>query len=193
MPVRLRQEVQEVPRRLEKRDLADDAVRLEPLARAQAADFTWLLEPDEGIARFTYIPTDPDEAWLTDWLGRYEDAWTRDTDRAGFSIRDADGAAAGFAAFVRLDLELRQGEIGYVVAPAGRNRGVATRAVGLLTRWGFDELGLERIELRIDPRNAASERVAERSGYRKEGVLRSLAFKDGLRSDVGVWSRLAHD
>jgi RimJ/RimL family protein N-acetyltransferase len=183
-----------VPRRLARRALADDAIRLEPLARAQAGDFDWLLEPDEGIARFTYIPTHPDTAWLTDWLGRYEDGWDGgDGGRAGFAVRNADGAAVGFAAFVRLDLELRQGEIGYVVAPAARNRGIASRAVSLLTRWGFDELGLERIELRIDARNAGSERVAERAGFRKEGVLRSLAFKDGLRSDVGVWSRLQHD
>jgi RimJ/RimL family protein N-acetyltransferase len=94
---------------------------------------------------------------------------------------------------VRLSLEERQGEIGYVVAPAGRGRGLAARAVALLTDWGFGGLDLQRIELRIDPRNAASERVAERAGYRREGTLRSVAFKEGTRSDVGVWSRLAAD
>jgi RimJ/RimL family protein N-acetyltransferase len=94
---------------------------------------------------------------------------------------------------VRLSLDERQGEIGYVVAPAGRGRGLAARAVMLLTGWGFSELGLERIELRIDPRNVASERVAERAGYRREGTLRSVAFKEDARSDVGVWSRLTSD
>ena len=65
--------------------------------------------------------------------------------------------------------------------------------VDLLTRWGFDELGLERLELRIDPANTASKRVAERAGYRLDGVLRSTYFKEGRRADVGVWSRLASD
>ena len=65
--------------------------------------------------------------------------------------------------------------------------------LGLLTRWGFAELGLERIELRIDVENGASERVAERAGYTREGVLRSVAFKEGLRADVAVWSRLRSD
>jgi len=183
-----------VPRRVAPPDLHDDVIRLEPLARALAGDMSWLLDADEETARFTYIPTTPDTAFLETWLGRYEDGWTGDeTTRAGFAIRDADGGAIGFAAFVRLDLDQAQGELGYVVAPAGRGRGVATRAVELLTRWGFEELGLERIELRIDPRNAGSERVAERAGYRKEGVLRSIAFKEGLRTDVGVWSRLSDD
>jgi RimJ/RimL family protein N-acetyltransferase len=65
--------------------------------------------------------------------------------------------------------------------------------VALLTRWGFDELGLERIELRIDSANAASVRVAERAGYCLEGVLRSKHFKEGLRTDLGIWSRLRSD
>ena len=152
---------------------------------------SWLLEPDADTAAFTYIPTEPDEAFLDTWLGRYEEGW-RTGERAGFAIH-AGEEPVGFAAFVRLDLDGKQGEIGYVVAPAGRGRGLAGRAVSLLTDWGLGELGLERIELRIDPRNTASERVAERAGYRREGVLRSVAFKDGGRTDVAIWSRLRTD
>ena len=90
-----------------------------------------------------------------------------------------------FASIVQLDLEARQGEIGYAVAPAARGRGVARRSVALLTRWGFDELGLIRLVLDIDVANPASERVAERAGYRLEGVRRSAYFKEGRRADVG--------
>jgi RimJ/RimL family protein N-acetyltransferase len=175
-----------VPRRLAPPapPLADDLIRLDPLERALAGEMRW-------VERFTMLPTSPDPAFLAEWLGRYEDGWETG-DRAGFAIR-ADGRAVGFAAYVRLELDGGQGEIGYVVAPAARGRGIASRAVALLTRWGFDELGLRRIELRIDPANSGSVRVAERSGYALEGVLRSVAFKEGLRADVGVWSRLASD
>jgi RimJ/RimL family protein N-acetyltransferase len=173
-------------------DLRDEKIRLEPLARALAPEMQWVIEPDEGIARFTFLPSNPDAAFLDTWLGRYEDGW-RDGSRAGFAVRDEDGANAGFAAYVRLDLDSREGEIGYVVAPARRGRGIASRAVRLLTRWGFDDLHLERIELRIDPGNSGSNVVAERAGYTREGVLRSVAFKEGRRVDVGIWSRLAAD
>jgi RimJ/RimL family protein N-acetyltransferase len=109
-------------------------------------------------------------------------------------VRDAgDGVFLGFASMFRLDLPAREGEIGYAVWPSARGRGVARRALGLLTRWGFDELGLERLELRISVANAASERVAERAGYRREGVLRSVHFKEGRRIDLGVWSLLRSD
>jgi RimJ/RimL family protein N-acetyltransferase len=183
-----------VPRRLSAPEpqLHDDAIRLEPLTRALVRAMRWVTEPDADTARFTQIPSAPDDAFLESWLGRYEDGW-HDGSRAGFAVRDAAGDAVGFAAFVKLDLDAAEGELGYVVAPAARGHGVASRAVGLLTDWGLGELRLQRVELRIDPANAASSRVAERNGYRHEGVLRSVAFKEGRRSDVAVWSRLASD
>jgi RimJ/RimL family protein N-acetyltransferase len=192
--LRLRQEVQEVPRGITRPNppLADDAIRLEPLTQAHAADFVELIK-DSDVKRFTLIPGGADGGFVRSWLGRYESGWL-DGSRAGFSIRGAsDGAFYGFAAIVHLDLETREGEIGYMVAPAARGHGVSARAVQLLTRWCFDELGLERIELRIDTANTASERVAERVGYRRDGVLRNVHFKEGLRSDTGVWSRLRSD
>jgi RimJ/RimL family protein N-acetyltransferase len=153
----------------------------------------WVLDGDPEIDRFTRIPSGADGSFLVSWLDRYERGW-EDGDRAGFAVRDARGGGViGFAAYVQLDLERQEGEIGYAVHAPARGRGAARRAVGLLTRWGFDALRLERIELRIDPSNAASARVAERSGYRLDGVLRNTYFKDGLRSDTGVWSRLAAD
>jgi RimJ/RimL family protein N-acetyltransferase len=172
--------------------LADDTIRLEPLARAHLADCLELVA-DAAVKRFTLVPSAADEAFVRGWLGRYEAGW-EDASRAGFCVRSAsNGAFLGFAAVVHLDLAALEGEIGYMIAPAARGRGVALRAVELLTRWGFDELGLERLELRIDVANTASERVAERAGYRRDGVLRNVHFKEGLRCDTGVWSRLRSD
>ena len=193
--MRVGQEVQEVPRRLTRPDppLSDDAILLEPLRRSLAPEFEWAAAGDPEIVRFTLIPTNPDATFVAEWLGRYENGWLDGT-RAGFAIRGADDEAAlGFAAIVTLDLDKREGEIGYALPLEGRGRGTATRAVSLLTRWGLDQLGLQRLELRIDVRNTASERVAERCGYRRDGILRSLHVKEGLRGDVGVWSRLASD
>ena len=171
--------------------LADDAVRLVPLGPEHDAGLDDVaVDPD--VRRFTYVPSDPPPGFASGWRGRYEEGW-RDGTRAGFAIESLDGRFLGFAAFVRLELDNGQGEIGYIVGPAARGRGVATRMLRLLSSWGFDELGLERIELRIDVENVASERVARRAGFLREGVLRSVAFKEGLRADVGVWSRLRSD
>jgi RimJ/RimL family protein N-acetyltransferase len=183
-----------VPRGLSRPDppLADGTLTLEPLHTRLAPELGWVLDPDPGIARYTRIPDAPGPGFLDEWLGRYERGWD-DGSCAGFAVREDGAGACGFAGFVELELEARQGEAGYAVAPAARGRGAARRSLELVTRWGFAELGLERIELRIDPSNLPSIRVAERAGYRLDGVLRNVYFKEGTRTNVGVWSRLASD
>jgi RimJ/RimL family protein N-acetyltransferase len=171
--------------------LADDAIRLVPLSPAHDEGLAQLAR-DPDVIRFTYVPSRPGPDFASSWRGRYDEGW-RDGTRAGFAIESLDGGFLGFAAFVQIEPEGRQGEVGYIVGPEARGRGVATRMVGLLTKWGFEQLGLERIELRIDVANTASARVAERSGYTREGVLRSVAFKEGMRADVAIWSRLRDD
>jgi RimJ/RimL family protein N-acetyltransferase len=94
---------------------------------------------------------------------------------------------------IRIDWEASEAEIGYVVAPFARGRGLAPRAIELVSRWGLDELGLARIEAVIDVDNEASRKVAERVGYRREGVRRSSYFKDGLRADMAIFSLLPGD
>jgi RimJ/RimL family protein N-acetyltransferase len=184
-----------VPRRLTapRPELSDGVIRLEPLtARAHAAEMLELTK-DPDVLRFTRVPAGADAAFAETWIGRYERGW-EDGSRAGFAILDAAGGSfLGFAAAVALDLDALEAELGYMVAPQARGRGIAGRAVDLMTRWCFDELGLERLELRIDPLNTGSTKVAERSGYRLEGVLRNTWVKDGVRADVGIWSRLRGD
>ena len=171
--------------------LADDAIRLVPLAPDHEPALAELVH-DEGVRTYTRVPTDPPPDFAATWLAGYVDSW-QDGSRAGFAIEALDGEFLGAGMFVRLDAQALQGEIGYVVAPRARGRGVATRTVRLLTQWGFSELGLARIELWIDTTNSGSERVAERAGYVREGVLRSYWFKEDIRRDFGIWSRLRSD
>jgi RimJ/RimL family protein N-acetyltransferase len=85
----------------------------------------------------------------------------------------------------------RSGRIGYWCAAGARGRGLTTRALRLLSRHAFEQLGLLRLELFTDPDNLASQRVAEKAGYRREGVLRShLDHPDGRRRDSVLFSLL---
>jgi [ribosomal protein S5]-alanine N-acetyltransferase len=171
--------------------LADEAIRLVPLTRAHEQAVEALVQ-DRDVRTYTRVPTEPPAGFAATWIGRYEEGW-REGSRAGFAIETHDGEFLGLGMFVRLESEGRQGEIGYVTGPAARGKGVATRTLRLLTDWGFSQLELERIELWIDTTNTGSERVAERAGYTREGVLRSHWFKEDIRRDFGVWSRLRSD
>ena len=66
-------------------------------------------------------------------------------------------------------------------------------ALRQLATWAFAELGMLRLELLISVVNEPSKRVAERSGFRREGILRSYYLKPGLREDTEIWSRLPGD
>ena len=162
-----------------------------PLVPSHAAGVAALVD-DEEVREYTRVPTRPSADFADEWIARYDEGW-REGSRAGFAIETHDGEFLGLGLFVSIEQEGRQGEIGYVVGPAARGRGVATRTLQLLTDWGFTGLGLERIELWIDVTNAGSERVAERVGYVHEGVLRSYWFKEDIRRDFGIWSRLLRD
>jgi RimJ/RimL family protein N-acetyltransferase len=87
--------------------------------------------------------------------------------------------------------ESRVGHIGYWCAREARGRGYTTRALRVVSRFAIEELRFGRLELITDPDNHASQRVAEKVGFRREGVLRShLLHPDGRRRDSVMFSLL---
>ncbi len=144
---------------------------------------------DPDALRFTRIPEPAPPGFAATWLARYRDG----DERVGFAIEDDERVFLGLALAPEIDRHGREVELGYIVHPAARGRGVATQALVLLTRWAFDELGALRAYLFIARENAASLKVAERAGYLREGLLRSVHVKQGLRSDSELWSRLPSD
>jgi RimJ/RimL family protein N-acetyltransferase len=94
-------------------------------------------------------------------------------------------AVLGGGSLYAVDLEQGRAGVGYWLAPHARGRGVVTHAVRLVARWAFEDLGLARLELTCAPDNQASQRVAERCGFTREGVLRAhMPFKGGRRDTV---------
>jgi RimJ/RimL family protein N-acetyltransferase len=79
-------------------------------------------------------------------------------------------------------------DVGYWLAPEGRGRGAMTRALQLLVRYAFDELGVERLELYTLLENDASQRVAERAGFTRAGISAGhIESRDGSRYDAVVF------
>jgi RimJ/RimL family protein N-acetyltransferase len=146
---------------------------------------------DPEMQRWTMVPHPYGEAEARQWLSESAEAWASG-EAASFAIADAaDEAYLG-------GIGLRSGpwpvgEVGYGVAPWARGRGVATRALRLVSGWAMDELGLPRISLLAEPENLPSQRVAENAGYRREGLLRSYRELKGVRRDYVMYSLLAED
>lgn len=142
---------------------------------------------DPEIARWTRVPPNysalDGRAYL---LQRYELASRGRA--APFAIVSAStGTLVGSIALLRIVWEHQRGEVGYWLARGGRGSGHATRAVRMICGWATEALGLERIDLLAATGNHPSRRVAERSGFEREAVLRSYVRGTYERQDMVVY------
>ncbi len=99
------------------------------------------------------------------------------------------GDCVGGGTLHHLDAERSIIEIGYWVLPAARRRGHATRIARLLAEHAFS-LGVIRVAAYVNVGNVASERVLERAGFVREGVVRSMPVPSGARIDKTLFSCL---
>ena len=132
---------------------------------------------------------DNSDVTVQDVLERAALGWER-SDAANFAILD-DGRCVG-SIWLNVGPNSRS-SAGYWLLAEARGKGLATRALVLVARWAFAELGLKRVGLMTDPRNKSSRRVAERAGFKKEGILRSWTDVNGERVDHVSYSLLPSD
>ena len=95
------------------------------------------------------------------------------------SICERDGECVGLVWLNVREADQTSGSVGYWLLPSARGRGIATRAVRLLSGWAAGDLGVTNLRLTTEPENERSRRVAERSGFRQTDVLRHSATIDG--------------
>jgi ribosomal-protein-serine acetyltransferase len=85
------------------------------------------------------------------------------------------------------------GNLGYWVRTSAAGRGIATRATRLVARFGFEELGLHRIEILAAVANIASQRVAEKIGAVRECVMRKRLLIGNEPHDAVMFSLVRED
>ncbi len=85
------------------------------------------------------------------------------------------------------------GNLGYWVRTSAAGKGIASKASRLVARFGFEEIGLHRIEILAAVSNIASQRVAEKIGAVREGVLRKRLVIRGESQDAVMFSLISED
>ena len=119
--------------------------------------------------------------------------WENETefDYAIFDVNDEK--FIGGVSLNLLNLERKSANLGYWVRTGMQKRGFAYTAARLLAKNGFDDLGLNRIEIAVAVENYASQKTAEKSGAMREGVLRQLLSIGGTQHDAVVFSFIRED
>jgi [ribosomal protein S5]-alanine N-acetyltransferase len=145
---------------------------------------------DPAILRFTFMQDGLSEAEAVEWIDRSNQRWPDGYPR--FAIVDADDDRLLGQVGLNVNVRHVSAEGHYWVTAPNRQRGVASCALGLVADWGFAK-GIQRLFLVIHPENDASNRLAERMGFTREGVLRSYEPVKGQRPDLVSWSLLPAD
>ena len=171
-------------------EVTDDVVSLRPW---RTADASFLLEASDDPAIGRYNGPPPETlADAVSVIERIEAAWRSlelGGDRSGIAFAIVDAGSGEPVGMCGVD-EWSSTDVvqfGYWLAAGARGRGLATRAVRLMTGWLFDA-GAARVFPTIQSGNAPSGAVARRAGFRHEGTLRSPGVRHGERHDVEVFA-----
>ena len=152
---------------------------------------------DPALRRWTRSSVD-DDAGAALWVRAQQRGWA-EGDRFAFAVLEtqteqATGRLVGHVVVKEVARGTTSAEVGYWTAAHARGRGVASRALAVVTRWAFDTPvpgGLERLELLHQVDNTASCRVAHRCGYELTGVLPAAPPAFALDGHLHVRSRPA--
>ena len=165
-------------------------VRLTPLVDADREPlFRWINDRELVVhsAPFRSVERGAHDAWF--------DRIRRSEDTAMFAIRLRSGdRLVGSCQLNSIDSIQRAAQLQIRIGERDAwGRGAGSEAVGLLLDYGFDEVGLHRIQLHALATNERAVRMYERAGFRHEGRLREAALIDGRRVDLFIMGKLASE
>ena len=148
---------------------------------------------DELMPWMSWCHTDIAFQEIEKWVESRPGAWQDDTDYDFAIIDPQQGTFIGNCGLTRVDLQNKRAELGYWIRTTQTRKGYATQASKLALKFGFQVLQLNRIEIMMDTMNMNSQKVAEKLGAKKEGLLRQrLNVHDAFR-DVYLYSILAEE
>jgi [ribosomal protein S5]-alanine N-acetyltransferase len=145
---------------------------------------------DEDIVRFTFMVEGTDESDAIEWIDRSNEWWPR-VPRFAIVDADDDDRVLGQVG-IAVSAHRRSAEAYYWVLRDARRRGVASTALGIVADWAFAK-GVERLFLLVHTDNEASNGLASRMGFSREGILRAYEPIKGARPDLVSWSLLPSD
>lgn len=151
----------------------------------------WEACQDPEIARWVSIPQPFTRTDAREQIAEWQEMW-RDGSGAPFAVIDvASGRVLG--AVLRIGPDGHQATLGCWVAQPARGRGIGTRVLRAVADWTFETTDVVRVDAYIMAGNEASQRMTERAGFQREGLLRAWDLLRGVPVDCVAYSRLRDD
>jgi RimJ/RimL family protein N-acetyltransferase len=146
---------------------------------------------DPLVQEWLNMPPEPGDRDFDSLLRTVRNGW-RSGERFDYVIAERGEEEVSLGAVIASRRHRDNFELAYLAREAGRGRGVVTRAVSMVCD-ALLEAGVGRLEVRTHTANTASQRLAERCGFTREGTERRSIWLHGRRADAIVWSRLPED
>ena len=127
------------------------------------------------------------------WSTTRDDAWQKGEEYNFVILSNEENQPLGVCGLNHIDNDNRIANLGYWVRTTRTDRGVATAAVLLLARFGFDALKLNRLEIVVAVNNKPSQKVAHKVGARQEGILRNRLIVRNNKYDAFMYSLIPGD
>jgi RimJ/RimL family protein N-acetyltransferase len=130
---------------------------------------------------------------VQEYIASQPEIWNEDQAYNFVILESSSNKILGGCGLNQINRRHRSCALYFWIRTSATRRGFATRAVVLMARFAFDSLGMQRMEIDIEPDNLAGLRVAEKSGAISEGYLRSRFFHHGEPKDAVVFSLVPED
>lgn len=172
--------------------LHTERLRLRPVEPTDA-DALYALHSDAIVLRYWDSPPWTERERADRFVARCAEIAAEGSGARPAIERASDGAFLGWVGLTSWDPGHRSARLGFVLVEAAWGHGYATEAARALLQWAFDTLDLNRVQAETDTRNAASARVLEKLGFRREGTLREDCVVAGDVSDSWVYGLLRRE
>lgn len=170
--------------------LTTERLLLRPFTLADAPTIQQLAGDRDIAANTLTIPHPYEHGMAEEWIGTHRERFEQgDTVNFAVTLRQG-GALIGAIGLTGIDQAHRHAEIGYWIGKPYWNRGYCTEAAAAVLRYGFDVLGLNRIQAHHFSHNPASGRVMEKIGMTYEGCLRQHVQRWGVFQDLKMYGIL---
>lgn len=130
---------------------------------------------------------------VCDEINWYETIFREGTGiRWGITLKES-GKVIGSCGFLNMVSKHHRAEIGYELSKDHWRKGIASEALEAVVTYGYRNFQLERIEALIEPANRPSQKLVEKQGFRREGLLRHYEYTCGKFDDLYMYSLIKED
>ncbi|CAH0267272.1 Putative ribosomal N-acetyltransferase YdaF [Peribacillus sp. Bi96] len=165
---------------------------LREVTKADAGDMFTYLSDTDVVKPMGLDPCQTvNDVW--DEIKWYESIFQEGTGiRWGITLKDS-GKVIGSCGFLNMVTKHHRAEIGYELNKEHWGKGIAREALEAVVMYGYRHFHLERIEALIEPTNHPSQKLVEKRGFRREGLLRHYEYTGGKFDDLYMYSLIKED